>query len=128
MQYLYEHGNTTVKAELLVGALTGRAPLFERFTLGDSSTLRGWNKYDIAPAGADRLVHQSLEFAYHHFAYFLDVGSVWDHGARADVRLSSGVGYHGDFGFLTLAVPLNANDMELKVMVGIRPGIRFGKD
>ena len=30
-------------------ASPAQAPLFERFTLGDSSTLRGWNKFDIAP-------------------------------------------------------------------------------
>ena len=28
------------------GRITGSAPLFERFTLGDSTFLRGWNKYD----------------------------------------------------------------------------------
>ena len=127
-RYGYEHGHSTVRAGFLVGALTGRAPLFERFTLGDSSTLRGWNKYDIAPAGADRLTHLSIEYAYRHFAYFLDAGSVWNRGTDAKVRLSSGVGYHGDFAFVTLAVPLNSDEVGVKLMMGIRSAsFRFAK-
>ena len=33
----------------MAGVLTGTAPLFERFSLGNTTTLRGWNKYDLAP-------------------------------------------------------------------------------
>ena len=58
--------------------ISGEAPLFERFSLGDSRTLRGWNKYDIAPAGGDRMFHASVEYRYRGLAMFLDAGSVWD--------------------------------------------------
>ena len=119
-RYVLERGRNKVLAEFRAGGLTGAAPLFERFSLGDSSTLRGWNKYDITPAGADRLVHQSLEFRHRAFAYFLDVGSVWQAGADAPVRISTGVGFHGEHGFLTLGVPLNADDVEVAVMLGVR--------
>ena len=42
--------------------MNGRAPLFERFTLGDSRTLRGWSKFDVAPVGGSRVAHGSLEY------------------------------------------------------------------
>jgi hypothetical protein len=120
VRYELERGRNRVIAEFRVGGLTGTAPLFERFSLGDSSTLRGWNKYDIAPAGVDRLVHQSIEFRHRAFAYFLDVGYVWQTGADAPVRISTGVGFHGEHGFLTLGVPLNADDIEVAFMLGVR--------
>ena len=79
--------------EVLVSGMAGRiasdrdqAPLFERFTLGDSSTLRGWNKYDIAPAGGDRVFHASLEYRHRGLAFFFDTGSVWDRDADARLR------------------------------------------
>ena len=95
--------------------------LFERFTLGDTSTLRGWNKYDIAPAGGDRMFHQSLEFRLWHVGAFFDVGSVWDRSSEAKTRYSTGFGAHSDNGFLTFAFPLNTdNGGGLTFMAGVR--------
>ena len=116
----YKRGKSTVIATTALGYLAGGAPLFERFTLGDSATLRGWNKFDLTPAGADRMVHQSLEYRFHGAAFFFDAGSVWDRGADARIRLSTGVGFHTDNGFLTLAVPLNAEDAGATFMMGVR--------
>ena len=62
----------------MAGHICGTAPLFERFTLGDSTTLRGWNKYEVAPAGGDSMFHVSGEYRYRGLAIFTDVGSVWD--------------------------------------------------
>ncbi len=70
-----------------------RAILARRFT-----TLRGWDKYDIAPAGGDRMFYASVEYRYHGLAMFLDSGSVWNSGTeqpgpRFDrVRLQPGPG------------------------------------
>ena len=75
------HGrHTGIIAEVFAGGITGQAPLFERFTLGDSTTLRGWNKFDLAPLGGNRVFHQSLEYRLHGAALFLDAGSVWENG------------------------------------------------
>jgi hypothetical protein len=60
--YQFDFGRHHVQATGMAGGITGRPPLFERFTLGDSTTLRGWDKYDIAPAGADRMFHSSVEY------------------------------------------------------------------
>ena len=48
-----------VQATGMAGAITGHPPLFERFALGDSTTLRGWDKFDIAPAGGDHGTRRS---------------------------------------------------------------------
>ena len=119
-RYQYGKGRSTVTAALSLGHITGQAPLFERFSLGDSSTLRGWNKYDIAPAGGDSMFHQSIEYAYRHFAFFLDTGSVWDSGTDARTRVSTGFGYHGDNAFVTLGFPLNADEVSATFMMGVR--------
>lgn len=106
--YRYTFGSSTFLADFSAGRITGRAPLFERFSLGDTSTLRGWNKFDISPVGADRLAYQSVEYRYKGFAYFLDTGAVWSDGEDARVRLATGIGFHRDQSFVTFGVPLNA--------------------
>jgi hypothetical protein len=90
-RYEVRQGRATVLAATAAGALTGRAPLFERFTLGDTATLRGWNRYDIAPIGGARMIHQTIELRYAPAALFLDAGSVWESGAKAKARYSTGV-------------------------------------
>ena len=89
----------------MVGSITGEAPLFERFSLGDSRTLRGWDKYDIAPAGGDRMFHASVEYRYRVLALFLDSGSVWDTGTNRKVRFSTGFGFTPGPGVLHGGLP-----------------------
>jgi len=119
-RYAYEQEHNTVTAAVTVGRITGRAPLFERFSLGDSTTLRGWNKFDVAPAGGDAMFHQSLEYAYRHVAFFVDTGSVWTPGSDARVRASTGFGFHSDNVFLTVGFPLNADEVRATFMMGVR--------
>jgi hypothetical protein len=119
-RYQYDHYNNTVIAGVFLGRITGNAPLFERFTLGDTSTLRGWSKYDIAPAGGDRVFHQTLEYRYHSVGAFLDTGSVWNGGTGNRVRTSTGFGVLDDHFFLTVAFPLNGADSGPTFMTGVR--------
>src|SRR6185369_8318256 len=109
-----------ILADVFVGGITGNAPLFERFTLGDSSTLRGWNKFDIAPAGGNRVFHQSIEYRLYGFALFLDAGSVWTDGGKRELRSSTGFGFHIDNFFATAAFPLNAHGADGAFMIGVR--------
>jgi outer membrane translocation and assembly module TamA len=118
--YRYDHDDNTVIANVFVGRITGQAPLFERFSLGDTSTLRGWNKFDLAPAGGDHVFHQSLEYRFHNVGLFLDTGSVWDTGRDKQIRASTGFGILGDNFFLTLAFPLNAGGANATFMMGVR--------
>ena len=119
-RYRYRRGHNTLMASVALGRIAGGAPLFERFSLGDSSTLRGWSKFDIAPAGGDRMVHHSLEYRHRGLAFFFDAGSVWDQGTDARLKLATGVGFHGDNGFLTIGFPMNASEVGAQFMAGVR--------
>lgn len=83
--------NHEVVARVMVGAIAGRAPLYERFVLGNSSMLRGWNKYDLDPLGGGRLAYASLNYRYHILGVFYDTGSVWDKGHSRQLRHSAGI-------------------------------------
>ena len=121
-EYAYRRSRHTVLASGLAGGIDGTAPLFERFSLGDSQTLRGWNKYDIAPAGGKRVFHTSLEYRYSGFAFFLDSGTVWDTGVDKRVRVAAGFGFHSDPFFMTLGFPLNTDDVRAVSTTGVRFG------
>ena len=116
--YRYDFGRHHVQATGMAGGITGHAPLFERFTLGDSTTLRGWDKYDIAPAGGDRVVYSSIEYRYTGLALFLDVGSVWDANTERHVRVSTGFGFHAGPAFLVVGFPLNTDNLRAVVHDG----------
>jgi hypothetical protein len=122
--YRYDLGRHHFQATGMAGEITGHAPLFERFTLGDSTTLRGWDKYDIAPAGGDRMIYSSIEYRYTGLALFFDIGSVWDANSEAHVRLSTGFGFHAGPAFLAVGVPLNTDNLTAIVTLGLRiPGV-----
>ncbi len=108
-----------------LGTIAGVAPLFERFSLGNSYLLRGWNKFDVAPLGGSHLAYGSLEYRYRPFQIFWDFGSVWDAGRTATVRHSVGIGLvsrNTQMGgwFLSLAFPVRLNDVGPVVMFGVR--------
>ncbi len=110
-----------------VGTIDGVAPLFERFSLGNSYLLRGWDKFDVAPLGGSRLAYGSLEYHYQPFQIFWDFGSVWDAGQTATVRHSVGIGFAsksppvvGGGWFVTLAFPVRTHDVGAVVMFGVR--------
>ena len=92
--YRYGRGRHSVVVRGMAGSITGDAPLFERFSLGDSRTLRGWDKYDVAPAGGDRMTYASIEYEFCGLALFLDSGSVWDQNKDSHFRVATGLGFH----------------------------------
>jgi hypothetical protein len=128
-EYRFRSGHHSVLVSGLAGGLSGDAPLFERFSLGDSRTLRGWNKYDIAPLGGDRMFHTSVEYQFRGLAFFLDSGSVWDDGSDPRVRVATGVGFHPGPFFMTVGFPLNTDDVRAVFTAGVRfGGIGVRKD
>jgi hypothetical protein len=127
--YRYRRSRHTVLLSGMAGGISGNAPLFERFSLGDSRTLRGWDKYDIAPAGGDRMFHTSVEYRYGGLALFLDSGSVWDDGTDPRVRVAAGFGVHGGPFFMTVGFPLNTDNARAVFTTGVRfGGIGVRKD
>jgi hypothetical protein len=118
--YLYRWGRQSVLVSAMAGGTSGDAPLFERFTLGDAATLRGWDKYDISPVGGSRMVHLSTEYRNRGLAIFIDSGSAWDRGAERRFRVSAGLGLHTGPFFATVGVPLNTDELRAVFTTGFR--------
>ena len=122
--YRFDFGRHHVQATGMAGGITGHPPIFERFALGDALTLRGWDKYEITPAGGDRMVYTSLEYRYTGLSLFLDIGSVWDANTERHVRVSTGFGFHGGPAFLAVGFPLNTDNLTAVLTMGLRiPGV-----
>ncbi len=119
-EYRVRYARSLVGVRLLAGAVTGRAPLFERFSLGNATTLRGWNKFDVAPLGGNRVAHASIEYGYSGFRIFYDAGAVWDSGKGGRTRHALGFGFAERRGaFLFLGFPLRSNHVAPVLTFGI---------
>jgi hypothetical protein len=118
--YSFRRDAHRVLVSAKAGGISGDAPLFERFSLGDSKTLRGWNKYDIAPAGGDRLFYASVEYRYRDVGMFLDTGAVWNDGTESRPRVSTGVTFTPGPLFFTLGFPVNTNEFRAVFTMGFR--------
>ena len=93
--------------------------MFERFVLGNTSTLRGWHKFDLNPLGGTRVAHGSLEYRYHWFQIFYDAGALWNKGEDAEAKHSIGLGLRSKGGFyLALAFPIRSGRAEPIFMIG----------
>jgi outer membrane protein assembly factor BamA len=112
-------GKSVVIETAAAGFIGGRAPLYERFTLGNGSTLRGWNKYELDPLGGSRMAYNSVEYRCGAFQVFYDSGAIWDRTDTAVLRHSAGVGLRqGNFSFL-VAFPLREGHIDPIFMVGM---------
>jgi outer membrane protein assembly factor BamA len=113
--YLLRFGRQMVMLRGLAGTISGRPPLFERFSLGDSRTLRGWNKFDVDPLGGSRVLHGSVQYQCRPVGVFYDVGRVWDRGQAAGTKHSAGVtvalGALKDGPYLTVAFPIRSGSV-----------------
>lgn len=118
-RYAAEYGRHRISDELTAGTISGRAPLFERFVLGNSSTLRGWNKWELDPLGGNRMVHNSVDYRYGCLQVFYDAGSIWDRGQNAIIRHSLGVGLRSGSFSLAVAVPVREGKTEAIFMLGM---------
>lgn len=117
--YALKSGRQGVLAHFTAGRLTGQAPIFERYILGNSSTLRGWNRFDIDPLGGTRMVHNSLEYRYGLLQVFYDTGAVWSRRLVRTVRHSAGIGLRKDGFTVALAFPLREGRIEPIVLAGM---------
>jgi hypothetical protein len=104
--YTDKSQKSTYKLSFKGGLIRGNPPLFARFSMGDASTLRGWNKFDIYPLGGTRVAEVSTEWSYQHIGIFFDNGAVWSEGEDAINR--SSIGFF--LGPLKLAVPVHCSN------------------
>jgi hypothetical protein len=91
-RYRFRRGHQDPSVGFLAGTISGRAPLFERFVLGNAETLRGWNKFDLDPLGASHVAHGSIDYGYRGFLVFYDTGAVWDRPEEREQKQSLGIG------------------------------------
>jgi outer membrane protein assembly factor BamA len=119
VRYSIARGRHFVTDEAVAGLITGRAPLFERFELGTSSMLRGWNKWDLDPLGGSHVAYNSLEYRYGAFEVFYDTGAVWDQGQDAVLRHSLGVGIRKSSFQVAMAFPVKGGRASPVFMVGM---------
>src|ERR1700733_663750 len=126
LKYNYSSRTQSVEVKMIAGAIYGQAPLFERFALGDSTLLRGWNKYELDPLGGNRLAYGSVTYGYHMMRVFYDTGSVWDQGKSPEVKESVGVGMSSGLGvfekgafLVALAFPLGQSHVTPVLIAGM---------
>lgn len=118
-RYSVKHGHQTMKLSYLGGRIGGSAPMFERLVLGNSETLRGWNKFDVNPLGATRVQHGSIDYNYRAFLLFYDTGASWNAGDEAEQKHSMGVGLQAGGFQLAVGFPIRAGHANPVVYVGM---------
>lgn len=122
-KYEAKSGRNVAADEFLGGAIAGEAPLFDRFVLGNSSTLLGWNRFQIDPLGGTRVVHNEFTYGYRigegTVEVIYDAGALWQSDREALLRHSFGFGYkQGIFVFAT-GFPIREGRMEPVFMAGM---------
>ena len=123
LRYELKSGRQTASDEFTGGGISGDAPLFERFVLGTSSTLRGWDRYSIDPLGGSRVVHNSMTYGYQFgeatAEVFYDSGALWHTSRSAQIRHSLGVGFRQGIFVLTMAFPVVEGRISPVFMAGM---------
>jgi hypothetical protein len=105
-RYRFRRGHQDLSIGFLAGKISGLAPLFERFVLGNAETLRGWNKFDLDPLGASHVAHGSIDYVYRGFLAFYDTGAVWDRPEEREQKQSLGLGCRKSGFQLAVAFPV----------------------
>ena len=122
-RYALTHNKQTISDDFTAGYIAGRAPLFERFVLGTSSLLRGWNRYAIDPLGGNRLVHNSITYGYRFpegvAEIFYDAGALWNRSQNLSVRHSLGIGFRQSIFSVAVAFPVREGRIDPIFMVGM---------
>ncbi len=119
VRYHVQHGKHSLSDEFWGGLVEGRAPLDDRFVLGNNTYLRGWNKYDVDPIGGNRVICNAVDYRYGRFLAFYDAGAVWDEGQSAPVHHSVGVGLRASLLSLAVAFPVRGGHVEPMFMMGL---------
>ena len=119
LRYRLARGRQAVTEQIYGGVIGGRAPLNDRFVLGNSRSLRGWNKYELDPMGGNRVIANSVEYRYGAFKAFYDNGAIWDEGQAVVARHSVGVGLQESAFMLAVAFPVRSGRVEPILILGM---------
>jgi hypothetical protein len=117
--YRLREGHSRLDIRFLAGQIGGVAPVFERFVLGNSRLLRGWNKFDLTPLGASHVIHGSIEYSYRGLLLFYDTGAIWNKPAEREQKNSLGIGFRSKDGFqLAVAFPVRNGAVDPVFYIG----------
>ena len=123
VKYEAKSGKHTISDEFMGGAISGDAPFFDRFVLGNSSTLVGWDRFEIDPLGGTRVVHNQITYGYRVGAgtvqAFYDAGMLWQTDRAATLRHSLGAGYKQGIFVMAMAFPVRDGRIEPVFMAGM---------
>jgi hypothetical protein len=123
LRYEWKSGRRIVSDRMIAGMIAGHAPLFERFSLGNSSTLPGWNRYAIDPLGGDRMAHDTVSYGYQFqqgtAEAFYDVGIVGDGARLGTLRHSVGLGFRQSIFNIAMAFPVYQGRIAPVFMAGM---------
>ncbi len=121
--FIYGKDWGEINIQASTGQIFGRAPLFERFVAGDSSSLRGWNRFDIAPLGGNQSALATVQYRYSRAAVFYDTGGIWERGKSKQMRHSVGgrllFSKKGESPYLAVAFPIRGGLLSPLVMLGM---------
>ena len=122
-RYEAHSGRHSLASQLIAGSIAGDAPFFDRFVLGSSSTLRGWDRYEIDPLGGSRVVHNEMTYGYRTsigtVEAFYDTGMLWQSDRAPMLRHSIGAGLRRGIFVISLACPLKDGRVEPVFMAGM---------
>ena len=118
-RYERKQDRHTIEIAVFAGTISGKAPLFERFVLGNSTLLRGWNKYELDPLGGSRVANGSVQYGYRMFRVFYDMGAIWDHGTSPEAKQSAGAGFQKGAFLVAVAFPLRESRVEPVLIAGM---------
>ena len=119
VRYTVASGRQSLSDEVIGGMILGPAPLFERFELGTSSLLRGWNRWELDPLGGSRVFYNSVDYRCGFFEAFYDAGAIWDPGQDIVMRHSLGVGVRKNSFLVATAFPIRGGRASPVFMVGM---------
>jgi hypothetical protein len=117
--YHWKRGHQQSQITFQAGAINGQAPLFDRFVLGTSANLRGWDKYEIDPLGGSRILYGSVGYGYRLMRVFYDTGAVWDRTKHAAAKHSAGIGIKVEGILFAVAFPMRGDHMEPVFIAGM---------
>jgi hypothetical protein len=100
-RYSLSRDANSVTVAVMGGRISGNAPMYDRFSVGNTATLRGWNKFDLAPLGGSRLAYGSFEYSLRlrgrglrglrQAGVYYDAGAVWNPGDPIQMRSAVGI-------------------------------------
>jgi hypothetical protein len=111
-RYRIRRDHQAVEVGFLAGEIRGDAPLFEKFVMGNATTLRGWNKFELDPLGGSHIVHGSVDYTYRWLLAFYDTGAIWDTPQEREQKQSVGAGFKAEGFQLAVAFPIRSGHME----------------